>query len=273
MKLYEKGSINIWSDPYIRKQLLCAHINPESDAASRKPDTINTTIDWVLKNRAAPGSLIDFGCGPGLYANEISERGWHVVGIDINEESVEYAERYAASKGLSARYVLGSYLEKLHVGIFDIVTCIYCDFGALTPDDRMSFLENVKSLLTVDGTFVLDVFGEQICQIKSEGRSWSREEEHNFWSESPCYVLTECQHFKEHNVWGEKYVVIPDTGQPFSTVIWTHYFTVESIALLLADSGFNVTEINQDLVQESDFSSSEVIFIRAEKSNPINSVR
>jgi len=43
MKLYEEGSANIWSDPYIRKQLLAAHINPNSDAASRKPETINTT--------------------------------------------------------------------------------------------------------------------------------------------------------------------------------------------------------------------------------------
>lgn len=263
MELYEEGSINIWSDPYIRKQLLLAHLNTDSDAASRKPEAINATIDWMLKNSAGPGSLVDWGCGPGLYANEISARGWRVLGIDINEESIKYAEKDASEKKLSARYSVGSYLDELSVGEFDIAACIYCDFGALKPNDRAVFLENVKNNLADGGTFVFDVFGEQVCAGKTEGRNWLREEENNFWCESPCYVLTECEHFKEHNVWGDKYVIIPDSGQPFSTVIWTHYFSVEAMSSLLSDSGFEMTETNQNLVQNSEFISSDVIFIRA----------
>ena len=34
--LYEKGSAVMWTDPYISKQLLQIHLNPDMDLASRK---------------------------------------------------------------------------------------------------------------------------------------------------------------------------------------------------------------------------------------------
>ncbi len=34
-RLYEKGNFVMWTDPYISKQLLELHINPDHDIASR----------------------------------------------------------------------------------------------------------------------------------------------------------------------------------------------------------------------------------------------
>ena len=48
LDLYAHGEHTIWTDPYIRRQLLLAQLDPETDAASRRPQAraaIDTVID------------------------------------------------------------------------------------------------------------------------------------------------------------------------------------------------------------------------------------
>ena len=265
MELYETGNDTIWTNPYIREQLLQAHLSPDSDAASRKPETIRMTVDWVLKHRAHPGSIIDLGCGPGLYSREFAVRGWTVVGVDINESALRHAVETARSTGLPIQYRRQSYLDRIDAGTFDIATCIYCDFGALTTDQQMTFLSNARQLLKPDGELLFDVFGPGISQTLEAGRSWEQEDADGFWSKSPCYVLSEYQHFEDEAVWGRKYVVIPDSGAPAVYVMWDHYFTVARLEALLTAAGFSVIETKSDLVPQSDFTSSDVLFVRARK--------
>jgi SAM-dependent methyltransferase len=265
MKLYEEGDANIWSNSHVREQLLKAHLDQHSDAASRKPRTIKATVDWILHNHSAPGSLIDLGCGPGLYCREFAARGWKVLGVDINESAIDYATRTSESSGLPARYLKQSYLEKMDVGSFDLATCIYCDFGALTKKQQEVFLQHARELLNPDGVLVFDVFGPGISRTKTEGRTWTRESAKGFWSESPCYVLSECQHFPDEQIWGQKHIVIPDTGNPLTYVLWDHYFNTEQLTSLLLSAGFSVIETRTDIVQESNFTSEDVLFVRARK--------
>lgn len=265
MKLYETGNANIWSSPYVREQLLKAHLNPDSDAASRRPKTIRATVDWVLKDQSDIGSIIDLGCGPGLYTQEFARRGWTVVGVDINKSAINHAVETARSEGLVVQYLHQSYLDKVEAGFFDVATCIYCDFGALTLEQQRIFLFNVRNLLAPNGVLVFDVFGAGISQTRTAGRSWEREGANGFWSEPPCYVLSECQHFEKEQVWGQKYIVIPDSGEPSTYVLWDHYFTVERLKILLSEAGFTVVETKSNLVQESNFTSSDVLFVRAQK--------
>lgn len=265
MYLYEVGNANIWSSPYVRDQLLNAHLNPHSDAASRKPGTIRATVDWIFENQPDTGSIIDLGCGPGLYAQEFAARGWTVVGIDINESAINHAIEAGRSKGLAVHYLHQSYLDKIDTGTFDIATCIYCDFGALTDAQQKIFLQNVHKLLSPDGVLVFDVFGPGVSQTKTAGRSWERVSAKGFWSELPCYVLSECQHFEEEQVWGQKYIVISELGEPATYVLWDHYFTINKLESFLSEAGFAVIETKSDLVQENDFVSSDVLFVRARK--------
>ena len=265
MELYETGNANIWSNSYVREQLLKAHLNPDSDAASRKPKTITATVDWVLKNQSGTGSIIDLGCGPGLYTQEFAARGWATVGVDINESAINHAIESGKLQGLAIRYLHQSYLNKIDAGAFDMATCIYCDFGALTNEQQKTFLLNVHQLLTPSGMLVFDVFGAGISQTKMAGRSWERANANGFWSKFPCYVLSECQHFAQEQVWGQKYIIIPDSGEPSTYILWDHYFTVEKLESLLLAAGFSVIETKSDLVQESDFASGDVLFVRARK--------
>ena len=263
MELYETGDSTIWSSPYVREQLLQAHLDPNSDAASRKPQTIKATVDWIFEGLPNTGSIIDLGCGPGLYAREYAARGWQVVGVDINASAIKHAIAAGVSEGRAVRYLRQSYLDRIDAGVFDVATCIYCDFGALTRDQQKIFLRNVRESLAPGGTLIFDVFGPGISRIRSEGRSWTKEAAGGFWSESPCYVLSECRHFEEEGVWGNKHIVIPETGTPSTYVLWDHYYSADGLKELLASAGFSVLEIRTDIVRESDFTSGDVLFVRA----------
>lgn len=50
-RVFEEGTSNFWDDPYISRNMLDAHLNPNWDAASRKPKTIDKTVAW-LRNLA-----------------------------------------------------------------------------------------------------------------------------------------------------------------------------------------------------------------------------
>lgn len=265
MELYESGDASIWSSPYVREQLLRAHLDPSSDAASRKPQTIKVTVDWIFERLPNTGSIIDLGCGPGLYAREYAGRGWQVVGVDINEAAIDYARAAEKAAGPPVRYLCQSYLDPIAAGGFDVATCIYCDFGALPRGQQEIFLRHARELLAPDGTLIFDVFGPGISRARTEGRSWEKAAAGGFWSESPCYVLSECRHFEEQQVWGRKYVVIPEAGSPSTYVLWDHYYSVEKLDGLLAAAGFSVLEVRTDIVRENDFTSGDVLFVRARR--------
>jgi hypothetical protein len=49
-----------WDDPYIASQMLAAHLDPHTDGASRRPETIRATVDHLVGARGAgprPGDV------------------------------------------------------------------------------------------------------------------------------------------------------------------------------------------------------------------------
>ena len=111
-KVYEKGDSVMWTDKHISKQLLGFHLNPEIDAASRTPDSINDTVEFILKcYNKSPMNILDLGCGPGIYSEKLTEKGHHVTGVDFSENSISYARAQAIKKNLKINYVCKDYLE------------------------------------------------------------------------------------------------------------------------------------------------------------------
>jgi len=152
--LYERTAQPFWTDPHISGEMLKAHLDPGTDAASRRPDFIARCADWIA---ALPlpehARLLDIGCGPGLYARQFSARGLRVTGMDFSERSIAYAREQDAQ----SEYVLQNYLTMDYENVFDIVTLIYCDYGALIPNERAELLWRVHRALKPGGLFVFDV--------------------------------------------------------------------------------------------------------------------
>ena len=84
--LYEKGDSVIWTDKHISKKLLELHLNPDIDSASRAQESINKTIEFITSFcRESPMSILDLGCGPGIYLEKLAEAGHICTGIDFSK--------------------------------------------------------------------------------------------------------------------------------------------------------------------------------------------
>lgn len=60
--------------------MLKAHLDPEFDGASRKLDFIEKSVAWITE-RIPPADyplLLDIGCGPGIYAELFTKKGYQL---------------------------------------------------------------------------------------------------------------------------------------------------------------------------------------------------
>ena len=103
--LFQESPCNIWTDPYIQKQMLREHLNTESDGASRNKKSIFKVVDFISNHLHHHSRVLDLGCGPGLYAELLQEQGHEMTGIDFNKASIDYA----SARGNNIRYIPVSY--------------------------------------------------------------------------------------------------------------------------------------------------------------------
>ena len=229
----------MWSDEYISKQLLELHLNLEVDLASRSLESIERTIDFILKEcNDQEMDILELGCGPGLYLERLARKGHKVTGVDISQNSILYAIDEAKRQGLDVSYECGDYLELDHENQFDLILLIYTDFGVLIPDDRSVVLGNIYKALKPGGTFIFDVINEKNIDEKfQEQQTWSLEKS-GFWRPYPYLELASGYNYPEDKVFLQQHAIINEMGETDIYRFWTHYFTSSQILELLSKFGF-----------------------------------
>ncbi len=236
--LYEKGTSLMWTDPWISKKLLELHINPDHDLASRKREKIVKITDWVLEKSEKPGmKILDLGCGPGLYAELLAEKGHLVTGVDFSENSIQYAIRQAKEKKLDIRYLHKNYLELDFDSQFDLVIMIYLDFCVLVPEERDKVLENIYKALKNGGSFIFDVVNEKNIDRKIIPQSWEVQEK-GFWKSTPHIVLNEGYHYPEARAWANQYIVVGENDSIDTYIFWNLYYEKKDLVPILESRGF-----------------------------------
>ncbi|WP_070000984.1 class I SAM-dependent methyltransferase [Cellulosilyticum sp. I15G10I2] len=265
LKLYQRSKDSIWTDGYISKNMLAAHLDLDNDAASRNINTINKTIKWIETKIPKNSKVLDLGCGPGLYSSLLSKNGYSITGVDISKCSISYAQNKAIEEGLPISYFCKDYLkEDIGTG-YDAVICIYCDFGALIPTEQEILLDKIYNILNDDGVFIFDVFKPGLCDNKKENRDWRYSTGEDFWSSVPHLLLEEVKHFVEQNIWGTKTVIIEKDKKPREYITWDNYYTISKIEKLLNKNKFKLVSTNNNLITENTFASKDVMFVEAKK--------
>ena len=258
--LFEKTFCNIWTDPYIQQQMLKEHLNPNSDGASRKRESIFRITDFVVHYSNPMGRLLDLGCGPGLYTSLFRNKGYEVTGIDFNKVSIEYA----SEKRKDIRYVWGDYINEFPVGKFDAIIMIYCDLGTHSDYDRDRLLKNIYHSLDDEGVFIFDVFTEELVRDRQEGRSWEFASTGGFWDKDEYVLLSQTFHYPEKNAFAYQYnLLVKDLTKHF--IVWDRYYSEEEIRLVLQNAGFSEVVIRKNILEGNNFTSGNEMFVVAKK--------
>ena len=260
-ELFEPGNSVMWTDPYISKQILDIHLNGDIDLGSRKPVTISKTVNWIISQcQGKKLSILDLGCGPGLYSELFATKGHRVTGVDFSESSIRHAKMQAKIKNLDINYLVEDYTKlNLEENEFDMVLLIFTDFGPLLPEMRHQLLEKVHHVLKPGGLFIFDVLNDNNIENKVSPKSWEVTEK-GFWSERPCLLLSESYLYKDEKVVLYQHTVIEDnTSRVYR--FWNQFFSNADLGRILEDHCFEDISFHQNIIPSGDgYESSDVTF-------------
>lgn len=254
LQLFERSKASIWTDKYISKELLKCHLDEFSDGASRMPEKREKILNFLKENIKPRSKILDLGCGPGLIDFELGRLGHNMLGIDFNLESINYANKNKKLENIE--YMFKNYLTEDLKGKYDVVLMIYCDFGALIPEEQKILLEKIHNLLTDDGIFIFDVFKISDCNDKQTNKSfkrWDFSKGNDFWNKEPYLFLEEVKVFKNKNAVGRRYFIIdPNNDTEKEFILWDQYYDEKSIESLLIKNKFKIKKVESSLLDNED---------------------
>jgi SAM-dependent methyltransferase len=230
---YEPGE-ELWNDPHIAQGMLQAHLAPDTDAASYRPEKINAICTYLPRalGLKPDDSLADLGCGPGLYCARLAALGYLLTGIDRSENSIRYAREHSSSR---EEYRLASYLEPFGEARYDAALMISQDYGVLCPENRRLLLQNIRRAVKPGGRFAFDVptMAAYRRRMDESSAKWYASEG-GFFRPGRHFVLQDTYFYPEQSALCDLHVVLDEAGTKAYRV-WQTFFTPESIRQELAD--------------------------------------
>lgn len=261
--LFNKDCGSIWTEEYIATQMLNAHLDPNFDGASRRTLIIEKTVDFlntnVLKYKS---TILDLGCGPGLYAEKLCKNGHKITGIDFSQNTINYAKSSANKQGLDIEYKCDNFLNLKYFEDYNVVTQVYGEINTFSDEERDKLFKIVYNALKPNGLFVFDVSTPVLRKKCCLKKNWYISEG-GLWREKTHLVLEEGFQY-DNDIWLDQYIVAADDGvQVYRN--WYHDYTVETISEIIQNCGFKIIDMRGSLTGESLKEDSEWIAIVAQK--------
>lgn len=266
-KVYEKYTAEIlWNDPHISKEMLKSHLNEDLDLASRNKTFIDNSVRFIKErfDLKKGKSVIDFGCGPGLYTTHFAKLGAEVRGIDFSENSIAYARNKAVNKRLKIEYLRQNYLHYGPTKTFDLATLIFCDYCALSDLQRKKLLEIIKNSIKSDGYLFMDVCSLKMYEKIKEGKFFNYYELGGFWSQQEHFEFKTSFLYDDVSVSLDHYTII-EKNRTFEVYNWLKYFEIDKLKEEFSSNGLEVIEIYGDVTGSSYNEGSEIIALVARK--------
>lgn len=250
-EIFTKSTDKFWEDEHISGQMLDFHLNPDVEAASKTKAMIEAEANFIIRTTGmnSEKTVVDLGCGPGLYVREFAKTGARITGIDFSERSIDYANGNIKLGHVNMEFIRKNYLELDFKEAFDIATLIYYDFCALNPDEQNRLLSNVHEALKDKGVFIFDLLTDQ--NKVSTSTSVSVCEGGGFWRPNSYLEIYNTYRYEEPLTEGRQYTIIEEDGSTRVIRIYHRLFRLEEITAMLKEHGFEIEGVYQNLKGEA----------------------
>ena len=245
--LYSQYTIEqLWNHPHVSKYMLEAHLSADNHLASRKHSFIDKSVKYMIDRfkLGIDSNIIDFGCGPGLYTSRLAKSGIQVTGVDLSINSISYAREQAQKSNLKINYINTNYLEYKESKQYDLITMIYCDFCAISNEQRKQLLGVMKSLMNKESRLLLDVYTMRLFEVFEEGHTIEPNQTGGFWREAPYYDIVSS--FKYDDVTLEKHSIYSEE-ENFEVYNWLKCYSKDTIVEEFKAEGLEVVEFSGDV--------------------------
>ncbi|MBJ6368562.1 class I SAM-dependent methyltransferase [Snuella sedimenti] len=117
---------------------------------------MDTLTDYL--NIPVNGTILDLACGKGRHAVYLNKIGYHVTGVDLSENSINYAKQF---ENHSLHFDVHD-MCKPYKRQFDAVFNLFTSFGYFERDeDNLNTIKAIKSNLNESGFGVIDFMNSE----------------------------------------------------------------------------------------------------------------
>ncbi len=254
-----------WNDPGFSRRMLQEHLSQKHDAASRRKTKIKKHVKWIHEIVLAKttSTILDLGCGPGLYCAELARLGHACRGIDFSPASIEYAVNHSPE---TCSYTLGDVrTEKFGRG-YDLVMFIFGEFNVFTPTDARQILQKAFGALKPAGKLLLEIHTlDSVEQMGNQPSMWYSSAG-GLFSDKPHLCLMESFWEEQQNVATERYFIIDaETAQVTRFASSTQGYDEEQITSMLTETGFSGVEFHPGLTGKAQSEADDFYVVLAQK--------
>jgi SAM-dependent methyltransferase len=190
-------------------------------------------LDLLRQNGIHDGTVVDLGCGSGIWASELANAGYRAIGVDISRAMIELARRRVPD----AEFHVASFLQ-FRIPPCRAVTALGEVFNYLfdTTNSLSSLRQVCRSVfdaLAPNGILIFDVAEPGRCGGRTQGFR-----EGDGWA-----VLVEYQHDVPKQRLARRIVTFRKIGESYRRHEETHpqqLYKGSSIARMLRKIGFRV---------------------------------
>jgi SAM-dependent methyltransferase len=239
------GNTIPWDQPDFSARMLKEHLSQDHDHASRRSMTIDAHVDWlhhaILNN--TPGSVLDLGCGPGLYCQRLARKGHRCTGIDFSPASVDYARTQAEHAGLSIDYILSDMRSAPLGAEHDLAMMTFGESAVFPDHDLCWILDRAAKALKASGQLVLEVHPFEAVRAMAQTPTWAFSADSGLWSDRPYHGVRQMFWDAGASVTIQRYTIIDDeTGEITVSTGSYQARTGAQYEELLSNAGFDAVE-------------------------------
>lgn len=244
--LWVDGGNLPWNEPEFSRRMLAEHLDESHGAASRQTAERLALIEWLwAKLDLEPGSrLLDFTCGPGLYAVEFATRGCFVTGIDFSPASIAYARELADKRSVTDKC---TFIEQdvreaqLPEAAFEAALFIYGQLGVFPKDEARTLLERIRRSLRPGGSLCVELLDPD--KIDKSDSTWWYADDKGLWGDRPFLHLGERFWIEEEKTSVERFQILDlETGELAEIVLCDQSYQVDEITRMMTQVGFKHVE-------------------------------
>lgn len=236
---WQEGEKIPWHEPEFSERMLLEHLNQSHDAASRKKEIIDQSVDWIhnVILSGKQSKILDLGCGPGFYSLGLASLGHSCTGIDFSPASIRYACNSAREKNRDCVFRLEDIRNAEFGTGLDLVMLIYGEFNVFRKKEAERIVAKAARSLKKGGKLLLEPNPITTFGGEEYTRTWSTFNRSVFL-DKPHVVLTETFWYPESKAKTERYYVIDvSTNQVTQMAQGIQAYTNEEYESLLIDVG------------------------------------
>lgn len=204
-----------WNAPEFSARILREHLSQDHHLASRKAEIIHAQTQWIAANilTTQAASILDLGCGPGLYSRELAGETNSYSGIDFSPASIGHAQQEYTIPG-RCEFTLGDVTKAEFGSSHDIVMMLYGELNVFSPANCQRILRKAHEALSHGGTLLIEY--QNPTAVKGMGEApntWTKAKQGGLFASVPYVCLTENYWFDKEETALQCFHVVTDADR------------------------------------------------------------